>query len=114
MNKRILFQGIEKTKHMEEHCNKQLAKVEHLLEHERTPVFIDLRLEPSKVHAHHFVELRVKTPTVEKISTYEGPEFYEVVDHVIDVMYRELCEWKHKETEHRRNIGRHNEVKKQR
>jgi ribosome-associated translation inhibitor RaiA len=113
MNKRIVFHGIEKTKPMEEYCNKQLAKVEHFLENERTPIFIDLTLEPSKVHAHHFIELRVKTPHYHKISTYEGPEFYDVVDRVIDVMYHELHEQKKKDMEHNKEVGRHDEVKKQ-
>src|ERR1700730_17464972 len=111
MNKRIVFHGIEKTKPMEEYCNKQLAKIEHFLAHEQTPIFIDLVLEPSKVHAHHFIELRVKTPHFDKVSTYEGPEFYDVVDRVIDVMYRELRELKSRETEHRRTVGRHDQVK---
>jgi ribosomal subunit interface protein len=113
MHKRIVFHGIEKTKPMEEYCNKQLVKIEHFLENERTPISIDLTLMPSKVHAHHFIELHVKTPHYDKMSTYEGPEFYDVVDRVIDVMYRELHKAKDKEKEHRKEVGRHDEVKKQ-
>lgn len=113
MNKRIVFQGIEKTQPMEETCNKHLKKIEHFLENERTPIFIDLVLQPSKVHAHHYVELRVKTPHYNKISSYEGPEFYDVVNRVVDIMYRELLQCKNKETEHRKEVGRHDAVKKQ-
>ncbi|HEV2916689.1 MAG TPA: HPF/RaiA family ribosome-associated protein [Candidatus Babeliales bacterium] len=113
MNKRIVFHGIEKTQPMEDYCNKQLEKVEHFLANERTPIFIDLTLEPSKVHAHHFIELRIKTPQWDKVSSYEGPEFYDVVDRVIDVMYRELRALKDKKKERYREVGRHEEVKKQ-
>lgn len=113
MQKKITFHGMEKTQPMEDYCDKQLAKIEQFLSHERSPVFINLVLEPSKVHAHHHIELRVKTPTYEKIVHYEGPEFYDVVDRVIDVMYYELREISKKQKEHNRAIGRHQEVKKQ-
>lgn len=112
MNKRIVFRHMEKTNHIEEHCNKQLAKIEHFLEHERSPVSIDLVLEPSTVHEHHKVELRINTPNFHKVVHEEGPKFYEVLDTVIDRMYRELRKEKDKLQEHRKEINRHEEVKK--
>jgi len=99
---------------MEDYANQQLEKVETLLTNERTPIYIDLVLEPSKVHAHHRIELRVKTPRFEKISHFEGPDFYNVLDHVIDTMYRQLCEEKRKEIDERKQRGRHDEFKKER
>lgn len=113
MEKRIVFRGMEKTQPMEDYCNQQLAKIEKLLENEREPIVINVVLEPSKVHAHHFVEVRVKTPSYYEISTYEGPQFYDVMDRVIDVLYRNLLEARKKVTEQRHNAGRHEEVKKQ-
>jgi ribosomal subunit interface protein len=103
---------MEKTQGLEEHCNKQLAKIERFLENERSPISLDLILEPGKSHGHHKVELRVNTPHYHKISTHERPKFYEVLDHVIDVMYRELHEEKKKMHEHWNDINRHEEVKK--
>jgi ribosome-associated translation inhibitor RaiA len=84
------------------------------LEKERSPITLDLVLEPSKVHSHHKIELRVNTPHFHKISMYEGPEFYEVLNRVIDTMYKELHKEKDKQQEHNREINRHNEVKKNR
>ncbi len=113
MQKKITFRNMEKTQPMEEYCYQQLAKVEEFLSNERTPIFIDLVLEPSKIHAHHRIELRVKSPRFDKISNYEGPQFYDVLDRVIDVMYRELQEASRKEHDLYKARGRHEEVKKQ-
>jgi ribosome-associated translation inhibitor RaiA len=99
---------------LELHANEQLAKVIHFLENEPTPIYIDLVLAPSTTREHNFAELRVKTPHYDKISSYEGPRMYEVLDHVIDVMYRELHEAKRKREDHIKDLGRHDEFKKQR
>ena len=109
-----MFRNMEKTDHMQEYCDKQLSKIEHFLEKERTPITLDLVLEPSKVHSHHKIELRVNTPHFHKISTYEGPKFYEVLDRVIDTMYRELHKENEKQHEHQRELNRHDDMKKNR
>lgn len=114
MNRRIVFRNMEKTNHMEEYCIEKIAKIEQFLENERTPITIDLVLEPSKIHSHHKIELRVNTPNFHKISMYEGPKFYEVLDRVIDTMYRELHKENDKNHERQREINRHDEVKKAR
>ena len=75
---------------MEGYANEQLVRIENFLQNEHPPIYIDLILEPSKIHAHHRIELRVKSPRFDLISNYEGPEFYEVLDRVIDVMYETL------------------------
>ena len=55
-------------------------------------------MEPSKTREHPRVELRVKTPHYDLITHYEeeGKDFYEVLDHVINVMYRSLLQEKEK------------------
>lgn len=107
MHKRITFRGMEHSRVMEDYANKQLERIEKFIKSERSPIYLDLILEPSKVHAHHRIELRVKTPRFDLVSNYEGPDFYEVLDRVIDVMYEDLHqkkkEWKDTiETEGRR------------
>ncbi len=83
---------------MEAYAHKQLQKIEKFLTNERSPIYILLILEPSKIHAHHRVELRIKTPRFHVITKYEGPDFYDVLDRVIDVTYDDLrrgkAEWK--------------------
>ena len=98
----------------EHYAQEQLAKVEEFLQHERTPIYIDLIFTPSHVHAHNRVELLVKTPHYDLVTHYEGPEIYDVLDRVIDTMYRQLLEKKDRHTEDRKMVGRHEEFKKQR
>ena len=114
MNTKIVFRGMDHSDPMEKYARGQLAKIEEFLSNERTPISINLILEPSKVHEHHKVELLVKTPNYNRISHYEGPTFYEVMDRVIDVMYRELHEDKKKNLDKRKTQGRHGDFKKQR
>jgi ribosomal subunit interface protein len=114
MIKRIMFRHMDHSDVMQEYANGQLAKIEEFLSHGRDPIYVDLVLEPSKVHAHHRIELRIKTPKYEKFCDYEGPKFYDVLDHVIDTMYRMLLEEKRKQEDHVKDLGRHEEFKKQR
>jgi ribosomal subunit interface protein len=114
MNARILFKNMDHSEAMEGYANDQLAKIFEFLGHEATPVLVDLVLAPSHVHAHHKVELRVKTPHYDRVSWYEGPEFYDVLDRVIDTMYKELHEDKQRLIDDRKMVGRHDEFKKQR
>ena len=115
MHKRITFKDMEHSAPMEQEANKLLEKVEKfLLEEDRSPIYIDLVLEPSHVHAHHKIELRVKSPNFERYSSYEGKDFYHTLDRVVDVMYRELHEDKRRMDEKKRMVGRHEEFKKER
>lgn len=116
MHKRITFRHMDKSEAMEQHSNDQLVKIEHFLEGEQRPIYIDLTLEPSKVHEHHRIELRVKSPHYDLVSHYEkeGVDFYEALDHVIDVMYHQLQEHKRRLDDDKKQVGRHEEFKKQR
>ncbi|MCK5632893.1 HPF/RaiA family ribosome-associated protein [bacterium] len=114
MHKRITFKGIDHSDAVENYANDQLAKVIDFLGNERSPIYIDLMFKPSKLRAHHFVELRIKSPNYSLISSYEGTNFYNTLDRVIDVMYRELHESKKKLNDKKKSCGRHDEFKKER
>jgi len=109
MHKRIVFRGVEHSDLIEEYANQQLKKIEHFLENERTPVYIDVIIEPSKLRQHSRVELKVKSANYDLVSEYEfeGVAFYDVLDRVIDVMYRRLHEEKQKNVDNRKMVGRH-------
>ncbi len=96
MKKRIVYRGIESTPVLEEFINTHLEKVEKLLENEPTPIFIDVFIEPSSVHAHHKVEIKVKTPHYDLVAHHEGPEMYQEIDRVTDKMVAELRRAKEK------------------
>lgn len=116
MHKRITFRNMTHSGPMEDHVNEQLTKIEKFLSNEPTPIYIDMILEASKIHAHPRAELHVKTPHYDLMSEYEheGVDMYDVIDRVIDVMYRQLHQKKEKETDRRKVRGRHDEFKKQR
>lgn len=115
MPKRIVFRNMDHSDAIEQYANEQLERIEHFLEGENSPIYIDLTLEPSKVHNHHRVELRVKTPNYDRITEFEGNHFYKILDHVTDVMYKELHEDKKKhKIDGLKTTGRHDDFKKQR
>lgn len=116
MNKRIAFRNMDHSAPMEQYANQQLAKIEKFLESERSPILINLTLTASHVREHPTVELMVKTPNYDRIVKYEhiGNDLYDTLDRVIDTMYKELHEDKRKLHDHLKDVGRHDEFKKQR
>ena len=111
MQKKITFRRMQHSKVMEDYANKQLEKIVTFLEKERPPIYIDLILEPSKIHACHVITLKVKTPHFDMISTYEGSKFYDVLDRVIDVMYADLLKKKKEQKDHEKTQGRRESAK---
>lgn len=94
MDKQISFRVIKHSDAVEAYINKQMEKVEDFLTHERQPIHIAIVLQPSKLHAHHRVEIRVKNPDFFVIADFEGPEFYKVIDRAVDSIYHRLHEKK--------------------
>lgn len=106
MNKRITFRNMDHAESIENYANEHLVKIEKFLENEPLPITIDLLMEPSKTREHNRVELRVKTPHYDLISHHEGPQFYKVLDHVLDVMLESLRQAKLKRLD-----GRNEQIK---
>jgi ribosome-associated translation inhibitor RaiA len=86
---------------VETYIHEKLAKIEKFLEHEQEPIFLDLTMTPSKTREHPRVELRIKSPHYRIISEYEhdGVGFYDCLDRVIDIAYRDLLEAKRRLTD---------------
>lgn len=116
MHKRITFRNMEHSVVMENYINQQLQKIEAFLENEPSPIYIDFVLEACKVREHPRAEIRLKSTHYDLVSSYEhtGVDMYDVIDRVIDVMYKELHEVKKRNVENRKMCGRHEDFKKQR
>lgn len=114
MKKRITFNGVEHSAAIENYADEQLKKIVEFLNNERSPIYLDVTFTPSKVRAHHFVELRVYSPNYNLVSSYEGPDFYDTLDRVFDIMYKQLREHKKLLNDKKKTCGRHDEFKKQR
>lgn len=92
MNVQITFRNMESSKILEEYAQEQLQKVYDFLEHEREPIFVELVFQAAKARAHHHAELRIKTPDYYLVTDYEAQEMYDVLDRVVDTMYRKMTE----------------------
>jgi len=114
MNIQITFQNCDTSEIMEKHIHEQLAKIVRFLEKESTPIYIDVIIQPARTHAHHQVQVLLKSPNYDLVTHDEGPEIYQVLDTVIDTMYARLRKEKDKRIEDRKMVGRHEEFKKQR
>ncbi len=116
MNKRIAFRNMDHSDVMEQYANQQLDKIEKFLQEERSPILINLTLTASHVNEHPTVELMVKTANYDRVVKYEheGMELYDVLDRVIDTMYKKLLEDKKRLHDNLKMVGRHEEFKKQR
>lgn len=99
---RIVFRHMDSTSDMENHINKQLKKVIEFLGNEPTPIYIDLVMTPSKVHAHHEIELLIKSPEYHVVVKKEGADFYLLLDKVIDAAYDKLHEEKRQKIDERK------------
>jgi ribosomal subunit interface protein len=114
MNIQITFQNCDASPAMEEHIREQLAKIEHFLAKEPSPIYIEIFIRPGKIHAHNQVDFVLKSPHYELITQDEGPKIYQLIDNVIDRMYAQLRKQKDRRVEDRKMVGRHDEFKKQR
>lgn len=104
-----MFRHMDRSEPMSEHIDKQLQKIEKLLENERTPITLDLVLEPSKTREHHCIELKATTADYEAFCKreYSGESFYKELDSVIDTVYRQLLEQKRRHHDEHMRKARH-------
>ncbi len=114
MNIQITFRNCDSSVIMEDHIQEQLAKIKRFLEHENSPIYIEIFVQPGNIHAHHRIDFVLKSPHYDLVTHEEGPKIYEVLDDVIDKMYAQLRREKDKHVENRKMVGRHEEFKKQR
>ncbi len=96
MRKRVTFRHMESEPDLESHAYSALDKIEQALNHERSPINLDLVLSPGRPHAHHSVELLIKTPNHDLVIKEEGPHMYQLIDKACDVAYRKIHEQKDK------------------
>ncbi len=94
MNVRIFFHEMEHSVAIEKKAEELMQKIYTFLENEREPIYIHLTIQAGRPHAHHEVELRIKSPNYELMTKKEGPELYLLLNEVVDLMYAKLHERK--------------------
>ena len=92
INKKITFRHMDSDQVIENYINKHLKKVERFLQHEPSPIDIDVTVVPSKTREHHKFEVRVKSPHYDLMAAIEkqGTDFYDAVNTVVDKMMQQL------------------------
>lgn len=94
ITKKIEFRRMESNVAIENHIDKQLAKIEKFLQNERTPIVINIVLEKHPNHAHDSASIYITVPihekTIDIVAKREGPNLYTCIDEVLDLAYRDL------------------------
>jgi len=103
MNKRITFRGMDHSPVIEEFSQRHLERIVHLLTSERTPQHLELTLTAHPVHAHHEIEILVKTPHYDLVARREGVDMYQEIEKTVDVMIKEIKKAKEKYLDIRKN-----------
>lgn len=75
---------------LESYVNDQLVKIEEFLKNEPSPVYLDVVLEADPRRSISRGEIRIKSPHYDLISNFEVADMYDVIDRIIDVMYKML------------------------
>lgn len=106
MDVRIFFHEMEHSAAIESKAQELMQKIYKFLEHEREPIYIHLTIEAGRPHAHHQVEVRVKSPNYELMVKDEGPDIYLLLNQMIDLMYKRLHEKKEELVRERRKVDK--------
>ena len=108
MEKQITFRSMEHSGGLENHALSRLAKIEHFLDlSENTPVTIHMIITGGFVHAHHKVELLVKTPHYDLVAHEESKDAYQAITDVVHKMFAELTRAKEKMIHDRKTGNQH-------
>lgn len=96
MNVRLVFRGMDHSDAIEAYVHQELEhKVLRFVQREGDLVNVDVVLDAGKIHAHHYVEIRLKNKHYHFIASYEGSDLYGVLDHVIKIIVEDVK--KHKD-----------------
>lgn len=102
MKKCLTFRHMDHSPVLENYVNDQLAKLEESLAKEPTPIYLEIVLEADARRSISKAEIRLKTPNYDLISNYQAPDMYDVIDRVIDVMYKKVHDKKKERLDDRR------------
>ena len=102
MNTRIAFRNMEHNPHIEDHAQKELAKLDKFLQSDDATVYIDLVMDVEGVdHRLYNVELRVRDKHGELVAHELGRDIYLTISHVTDKMVQDLAKAKSRRLDQR-------------
>ena len=105
MHIRLVFRGMDHSKAIEDYVNQEIEhKVLKFLKKEGDLLNIDAVLDAGRIHAHHHVEIRLKSTHYHFIASYEGADLYTVIDHVIKIIVEDIKKHKDRSIYERNHI----------
>ena len=105
MQRKITMRHMDHSPDVENYAHAALDRITNALEHERTPRYVELIITPGRPHAHHEVELLIKTPNYNFCFKQEGPHTFQLIDRVCDLAYAKIHDEKKKRVQERKNNG---------
>lgn len=94
----VTFRHADHSPAFDNYAREHIQKLDKFLATERTPIIIELVLDPHHTHAYNRAELRVKTPHYDLNVSKETNDMYLAIDQVVDAMLHALA------TEKRRRV----------
>ena len=108
MEKQITFRSMDHSDSLEQYALSHLSKIEHFLQQsEKSPIFIHMIITGGFVHAHHKIELLIKTPHYDLVSHEENKDAYQAINNVVHTMFSELTRAKEKLVDVRKTGNKH-------
>jgi len=106
MEKKITFQSMEHSAPLEAHANQKLEKIITFLKEDeiKTPIFLEMWLKGTKIHANYAVEINLKTPQFDIKSHDEGTDIYVLVDNTVDKLVKQYLKMRKKENDKKKRV----------
>lgn len=97
MQRKINFLNMEHSAPLELHISQKLDKLQELLRNEEKPQIVEVNLRAGHIHAHHEIEIHLKTKNFTISSRiHEGPDMYLVFNNAFDIITKLLTKEKEK------------------
>lgn len=107
MNVRIVFRAMDHSDAIEEYVHQELEhKLLKFVQKEGDLNHVDVVLDAGKIHAHHHVEIRLKSKHYHFIASDEGPDLYIAIDRAIKIIVEDVKKQKDRAISER-NHGHH-------
>ncbi|MDQ5890615.1 MAG: hypothetical protein QG604_489 [Candidatus Dependentiae bacterium] len=106
MNIKINFHQMPHSDGLDKHAREKLEKVSTILKRSEPlhPIMAELFLNAHTGNAHHEVELRVKSGTLNAVAHDTNPDMYMAIDAVVDKVVTQIKKEKTRDDDRRHKV----------
>ena len=106
MDIRVVFRGMDHSDAIETYIADEVEnKLFKFLQKEDDLVHLDVVLDAGRIHAHHHVEMRLRSKHYHFTAHHEGPDLYAVIDHVLKIVVEDVKKQKDRMISERNHGG---------